>query len=169
MIKRIFLLIILSGMVGTLHAATMKPYTGTDPTPKLRLEDLNGVVHDIKDYKGHIVLVQFWATYCGPCRTEMPSMNNLMKKMGDVPFKILAVDMGEEKHEVIKFVNEVKPEFTILMDPTGEAISSWRVFAAPSNFILDANGKIRYTLFGGVEWDSDKMVEFLKEIIKEDG
>lgn len=164
MIKRLFFVILIFTLTAPVYAASLKPYTGKGPTPDLKLEDLNGKIHDLNDYTGHVVLVQFWATYCTPCRTEMPSMNQLMKKMGDVPFKILAIDMGEEKDEVIKFVDEVKPEFTILMDPSGEAIASWRVFAAPSNFIVDAQGKIRYTLFGGIEWDSDQLVELLKSL-----
>ena len=91
-------------------------------------------------------------------------MNNLIKKMGDVPFKILAVNMAESEQEVSTFVSEVKPDFTVLMDTNGEAIGSWRVFAAPSNFIIDPGGKIRYTLFGGVEWDSNELVEQLKAL-----
>ena len=164
MIKRLFLFILVFTLAAPVMAASLKPYTGKGPTPALKLQDLDGNTHNLSDYKGQVVLVQFWATYCTPCRTEMPSMNKLMKKMGDVPFRILAVDMGEEKDEVIRFVDEVKPEFTILMDPTGEAIASWQVFAAPSNFIIDAQGKIRYTLFGGIEWDSDKLVELLKSL-----
>lgn len=164
MIKRLFLFIFILTLASPLYAASLKPYTGKGPTPALNLQDLDGTTHNLGDYKGHVVLVQFWATYCAPCRTEMPSMNKLMKKMGDVPFKILAIDMGEEKDEVLKFVEEVKPEFTILMDPTGEAIGSWQVFAAPSNFIIDAQGKIRYTLFGGIEWDADQLVELLKSL-----
>ena len=91
-------------------------------------------------------------------------MNKMMKQMGDVPFKILAVDMGETKEEVDQFVSEVKPEFTILMDEDGKSIEDWRVFAAPSNFIIDPDGYIRYTLFGGVEWDSVELIEKLKAV-----
>ena len=142
----------------------MKPYTGKGPTPPLALQDLQGKPHSLEDYRGHVVLVQFWATYCTPCRKEMPSMNKLMIKMGDVPFKILAVNMAESKSEVSNFVNEVKPDFTILMDDSGDAIGAWRVFAAPSNFIVDPQGQIRYTLYGGVEWDSNELVEQLKAL-----
>ena len=145
-------------------ATNLKPYAGKGKTPSLELYDLQGQKHSLKDYKGHIVLVQFWATYCTPCRKEMPSMNQLMKKMADVPFKILAVDMGEEQEEVKSFVNEVKPEFTILMDSSGKSIADWRVFAAPSNFIIGPDGNIKYTLFGGVEWDSDELVTQLKAL-----
>jgi peroxiredoxin len=86
--------------------------------------------------------------------------------MGDTPFKILAVDMGESEEEVKSFVNEVKPEFTILMDEEGKSIEDWRVFAAPSNFIIGPDGNIKYTLFGGVEWDSDELIEKLKALAR---
>lgn len=166
MIKHVILLILLISFAGILQATNLKPYTGKGPVPELKLQDLQGKPHDLNDYKGQVVLLQFWATYCTPCRKEMPSMNKMAEKMGDVPFKILAVDMGETKEEVMQFVNEVKPEFTILMDESGKSISDWRVFAAPSNFILDTEGNIRYTLFGGVEWDSDEIISKLKSLAK---
>jgi len=166
MIKRFILLVMIFSISSISNAANLKPYTGKGKTPDLNLYDLQGKQHSLNDYKGHVVLVQFWATYCTPCRKEMPSMNKLMKKMAGVPFKILAVDMGEEKEEVERFVNEVKPEFTILMDSSGKSIADWRVFAAPSNFIIDPEGNIKYTLFGGVEWDSDELVKQLKALSK---
>ncbi len=164
MIKQLLIAVVLISMSGMLQAANLKAVEGKIVAPSLVLKDLQGKQHDLKDYKGQVVLVQFWATYCGPCRKEMPSMNKMMKQMGDVPFKILAVDMGETKEEVDQFVSEVKPEFTILMDEDGKSIEDWRVFAAPSNFIIDPDGNIRYTLFGGVEWDSAELIEKLKAV-----
>jgi thiol-disulfide isomerase/thioredoxin len=168
MIKRFALAlasaVVLVSMSGMLQAANLKAVKGEVAAPPLVLQDLQGKQHDLKDYKGKVVLVQFWATYCPPCRKEMPSMNKMTEKMGDVPFKILAIDMGETREEVDQFVSEVKPEFTILMDEDGKSIEDWRVFAAPSNFIIDPDGNIRYTLFGGVEWDSAELIEKLKEV-----
>ncbi|OOY49122.1 alkyl hydroperoxide reductase, partial [Solemya velum gill symbiont] len=100
-----------------------------------------------------------------PCRTEMPSMNRLQAQLGEENFKILAVDMAETEAEVRAFVEEVKPEFTILMDESGASIGAWQVFAAPSSFIIDTQGKIRYTLFGGVEWDDPELVKQISELI----
>ncbi len=166
MIKRLLILAVLFSMSAMLQAANLKPVEGNVAAPALVLKDLQGKTHDLKDYKGQVVLVQYWATYCGPCRQEMPSMNKMMTKMGDIPFKILAVDMGETEAEVKQFVSEVKPDFTILMDEDGKSIGDWKVFAAPSNFIVDPEGNIRYTLFGGVEWDSDELIEKLKSVAK---
>lgn len=130
---------------------------------------MQGKAFDPKEYKDHVVLVQFWATYCTPCRKEVPSMNNLAKKLEElkVPFKIFAINMGETKNEVQKFVDEVKPEFSVLLDPKGDNVQAWNVFAAPSNFVIDGKGKIRYTLFGEVEWDSDGIVDALKGLATE--
>lgn len=143
-------------------AAELKPYDGD--TPPLSLNTLEGEAVTLEDYRGQVVMVQFWATYCTPCRIEMPSMNRLQKIMGE-NLKILAVDMGEEASEVREFVAEVKPEFTILMDEEGEALAAWKVFAAPATFIIDPDGKIRYTLFGATEWDSETTVEQLKSLM----
>jgi len=166
MIKRILIFAVLISLSGTLQATDLKPAEGKVAAPALILKDLQGKTHDLTDYKGQVVLVQFWATYCGPCRKEMPSMNKMQEKMADIPFKILAVDMGESEEEVKQFVAEVKPEFTILMDTDGKSINDWRVFAAPSNFIIGPDGDIRYTLFGGVEWDSDELIEKIKALAK---
>ncbi len=155
--------------LSTLHAAELKKVESELITPALKLETLDGKSLDLKDEMGKVVLVQFWATYCTPCRVEMPSMNKLIKKLeaDKVPFKIIAVNMGETKAEVEKFVDVVKPEFTILMDSKGENVQAWNVFAAPSNFIIDTKGKIRYTLYGGVEWDSDEITKVIKDLAKE--
>lgn len=166
MIKRLLIIAVLLGMSTVLQATNLKPVEGKVAAPALVLKDLQGKTHDLKDYRGQVVLVQFWATYCGPCRKEMPSMNKMTAKMGDVPFTILAVDMGETEAEVKQFVSEVKPEFTILMDEDGQSIGDWKIFAAPSNFIVDPEGNIRYTLFGGVEWDSDELIEKIKAVGK---
>lgn len=149
-------------MAGT---AKLKPYTGNIQNPELILKDLNGKIHDLKNYKNQVVLVQFWATYCTPCRTEMPSMNRLQQKLKDKAFKILAINMAEDTLEVKLFAKEVKPEFTVLLDSDGAYIQAWKVFAAPANFIIGKDGKIKYTLYGGVEWDSKEIFKNLTELI----
>jgi len=143
-------------------AAELKPYEGA--TPALKLNSLQGSAVDLEQFKGKLVMVQFWATYCTPCRVEMPSMNRLQTKLGE-NFVILAVDMGEGVDEVQQFVDEVKPEFTILMDEDGSALAEWKVFAAPATFIVDPAGKIQYTMFGATEWDSEEMVDQLKSLM----
>ncbi|MEA3292144.1 MAG: TlpA disulfide reductase family protein [Pseudomonadota bacterium] len=146
----------------TLSAGELKPFDG--PTPGLELPDLEGKTHHLADYRGKVVVVQFWATYCTPCRTEMPSMNRLLEKMDD-KLAILAVDMSEPPEQVQKFVDEVKPAFPVLLDEKGDAIQAWKVFAVPSSFVLDPAGKIRYTLYGATEWDAPEMRQALTGLL----
>jgi len=160
-----FFLVISSNVI---NAAELTKTEGDVTPPALKLESLKGKTLDLADYNGSIVLVQFWATYCTPCRVEMPSMNKLMVQLkeANIPFEILAVNMGETEDEIKKFVEEVKPEFTILKGQ-GDNMQAWNVFAAPSNFLIGPKGKIRYTLYGGVEWDSEEIIGAIKELSKE--
>ena len=169
MLKTTLITAFIALFISTANAAELKKFEGEAVAPALILTSLDGKEISLQDQKGKVVLLQFWATYCTPCRKEMPSMNKLIKKLeaSKTPFKILAVNMGETKDEVQKFVDEVKPEFTILMDEKGENVQAWNVFAAPSNFLIDPKGKIRYTLYGGVDWDADEIVTTIKELAKD--
>lgn len=149
---------------GQASAQELKPYNGT-ATPPLQLKDLGGKAYDLKDYRGQVVMVQFWATYCPPCVKEMPSMVRLKTKLQGKPFAILAVNMGETEKEVKDFLAKVKTDFTILMDNDGKALSAWKVFVAPSTFLVDAKGSIRYALQGGAEWDSPEFVAKISELM----
>jgi thiol-disulfide isomerase/thioredoxin len=143
---------------------TLKEFDG--PAPPLELVDIEGVKHSLANHGEGVSMVQFWATYCTPCRTEMPSMNLLAEKLGD-RFKILAVNMGESEKDVRRFVDEVKPQFTVLLDPNGKSIVDWKVFAVPSTFIVDRTRRIRYTLYGPTEWDSDEIVATITALLHE--
>ncbi|MFO7594090.1 MAG: TlpA disulfide reductase family protein, partial [Pseudomonadota bacterium] len=103
----------------------------------------------------------FWATYCGPCIKEMPSMQRLKEKLGDKPFAILAVDMAEEKSTVEAFLkkHDIEVNFPILLNPEGDVVEQWMITAVPTTFIVDPKGKIRYALFGGIEWDKPDVIE----------
>ena len=149
----------------SVNAATFSPYKGHLKSPSFILNDVSGKSHNLKDYQGQVVLVQFWATYCTPCRTEMPSMNRLQKKLEKQGFKILAINMAEEKQELEKFIAEVRPEFTILHDSDGAVLQKWKVFAAPASFLLNKTGEIKYVLYGGVEWDSPEIIKVIEAIL----
>jgi len=126
------------------------------PAPAMMLKDLDGNTHHLKDYRGKVVLVNFWATWCPPCRAEMPSMQRLKTMMRDRPFAILAVDMAETEKEIRDFLKEFKEaplDFTILLDPKGKAMKDWKVHVFPTSFVVDAEGNIRFAIAGSIEWD----------------
>ena len=142
--------------VSVTHAKELKPLSPRDAPSALALKDLDGKPHTLADYKGRVVLVNFWATWCPPCRAEMPSMQRLKEAMKDKPFTILAVDMAESEADVRQFLKDIKGaplDFTFLMDKDGKALKEWKIFVFPTSYVLDAEGKLRYSLLGSTEWD----------------
>ena len=150
--------------LGAVQARELQPYRGA-ATPPLALHDLNGKLHDLQDYRGRVVLVNFWATWCPPCRAEMPSMRRLNEKLAGRPFTILTVDMAETPQEVSAFLKEVNLDFTVLMDRDGKALKQWKVFAFPTSFLVDPEGKIRYAVFGTTEWDEAEAIAKVNELL----
>jgi thiol-disulfide isomerase/thioredoxin len=145
----------------------LRPYKGNPVPPPLRLTDLDGKVHDLADYQGKVVLVNFWASWCPPCVKEMPSMQRLKEKMAGKPFAILAVNMAEPEHEVRGFLaTRVKVDFPILMDRDGAALKAWKVFVFPTSFVVGRDGDIRYGLYGEYEWDTAKTVRTLDSLLQ---
>lgn len=162
--KRFIFLISFLFLISPALGQELKPWK-VGPTPPLALNDLNGKPAKLADYRGKVVMVQFWATYCPPCLKEMPSMVRLEQKLAGRPFAILAVNMGETEQEVRDFQKKINVDFTVLMDSDGKALADWKVFVAPSTFLVDAQGKIRYTLQGGAEWDAPEYVAKISEML----
>lgn len=146
-------------------AGELKVYKGNPQPPSLLLPDLAGKMQSLASFKGKVVLLNFWATWCPPCRIEMPSMWRLKNKLKGKPFEVLAVDMGEDKKIVRAFMpDDMERDFVVLLDTEGIALKEWKIFAFPTSFLIDKKGKIRYALYGGIEWDGPvetKIVEML--------
>lgn len=164
--KKLFLIALLV-TAGLVQAAELKPYNGA-ALPDFTLSDTEGKTHTLSDYRGKVVMLNFWATYCGPCIKEMPSMQRLKEKMAGKGFSILAVNMAEEKQNVDAFFakHKIKIDFPVLLDPEGEVVEKWMISAVPTTFIIDPKGKIRYALYGGLEWDSDDVIKTLNDLMK---
>jgi thiol-disulfide isomerase/thioredoxin len=144
----------------------LRPYKGNPVPPPLRLTDLDGKVHDLADYKGKVVLVNFWASWCPPCVKEMPSMQRLKEKMAGKPFVILAVNMAEAETEVRDFLaTKVKVDFPVLMDRDGAALKAWKVFVFPTSFVVGPEGKISYSLYGEFEWDTSEAIQAMDSLL----
>jgi thiol-disulfide isomerase/thioredoxin len=143
-------------------------YKGTPIPPELILKDLNNKTADLKKLKGKVVLVNFWASWCPPCVHEMPSMERLQKHFSAKDFTILAVNMAEDRKTVEQFLNsKVNVSFPILFDKEGEALKRWGVFAFPTSYVIGKAGKIRYALFGGVDWEKKPIMDKITQLINE--
>ena len=146
----------------------LKPYQGNPAPSELVLNDIHGKTIDLKDLKGKVVLVNFWASWCPPCVHEMPSMQKLQAHFTPRTFSILGVNMAEDENTIRAFLaTKVSVTFPIVMDKEGEALKRWHVFAFPTSYIIDKKGLIRYALFGGIDWETNDIINKITALTKE--
>jgi len=137
--------------------------------PDMVLKDLDGQTVSLARLKGKVVVVNFWATWCPPCRREFPSMEHLRVKFNKQPLVILAVNEGEKPEVIESFISQldVVPGFPILLDLEGDAMAFWTVRGLPTTFILDKRGRIAYRAIGGREFDHPDIINKLTLLVHE--
>ncbi len=156
--------VLLLATSGLASAQELKSWTG-GATPALELADPDGGRHRLPDYRGKVVLINFWATWCEPCRDEMPSMQRLKSRFSGKPFVVLAVNVGESEARIAEFLQKLPLEFTVLRDHSSAAMKAWRVRALPASFVVGADGRIRYAHTGELNWDDEKLVNILARLL----
>jgi len=145
-------------------AADLKAGAG-GPAPALALNDLNGRAHRLSDYRGQVVLVNFWATWCEPCRDEMPSIQNLKVKLAGKPFAVLAVNLDEPESRIRRFLSQANVDFTVLLDPERRAAKAWDARILPASFVIGPDGRVRYSVVGEITWDHELVVSRITELL----
>ena len=143
----------------------LHPFSGDKSAPLLSLVDLKGQAFNLVKLKGQVVLVNFWATWCGPCVEEIPSLSRLVDRLKDQPFQVIAVNIGESAQAIEKFIESMPVNFKILLDKDGSAIRDWKVYAYPSNYLLDKTGLIQYSYRGALEWDETSIIDTIEELL----
>lgn len=133
--------------------------------PALSLRDLQGKEHRLTDHRGKVVLVNFWATWCEPCRDEMPSLQRLHRRLAALPFVILAVDVGEGEAQVRDFAARLGIGFTVLLDRDASASKTWRARVLPATMIIDRDQRVRYTAVGEVDWDDPASEAAIRKLL----
>jgi thiol-disulfide isomerase/thioredoxin len=137
------------------------------PAPALALQDMRGKTLDLSELRGQVVVVNFWASWCPPCRAEMPSLERLAGKMISEDLKIVGVNIGESQVDVEAFLKDVPVGFPVLLDSEGGTLKAWNVVAFPSTFLVDRVGMLRFGIYGGIEWDDPEVVALIRRLVKE--
>ena len=135
------------------------------PPVDFNLLDLNGTRVILSGFKGKIVFLNFWATWCPPCREEMPSMQKLYTRFKDKDFAMLEVSLNEPASAVKKFFKDYNLTFTALLDSDGELMSPYGIRGIPNTFIIDRDGTIIGKAFGPRKWDDQKAIALFDHLI----
>ena len=137
------------------------------PTPPLEIQlgDLLGNTVRLSEFRGKIVFLNFWATWCPTCVVEMPSMEKLHRRFKDQDFAMIAVNLKESETQVKSFFEKLQLSFTALLDVNGEVASGLAVNALPTTFFLDKKGRIIGMALGPREWDNQASIELFEFLI----
>ena len=141
-----------------------KKIQGGIPAPGFELQDMQGVDHQLKDYAGKTVIVNFWAVWCAPCRKEIPAMNRALAILNDENIAMLGINVGDQQEAIDAFSEDFPMDFTVLMDKTGAVSQHWQVTGFPTTFIINPQGEIVHRVVGDREWDKKSMLDIVRSI-----
>jgi peroxiredoxin len=142
-----------------LHAVPERP-----AAPDFALPDIDGVIHRLSDHRGQVVIVNFWATWCPPCREEMPSMQRAWQRLKEEGIPILAIDVGEDEDTIFTFTADYPVDFPLLMDRDSSVTQQWPVRGLPTTFVIDPQGRIAYRAIGSRDWEDPALLDTLRTL-----
>lgn len=165
------LVCILSGMMlacdkGDSPDASARPGVKVgEAAPDFTLKNMQGENVTLSDLRGKVVLVNFWASWCPPCRQEMPSMEELYQHLQDREFEMLAINVEENGPDAVaKFLEDKSHSFPILFDPQTQAQRRYNVSRFPETFVVDRNGIVVEHVVGAIDWMQPNVVEYLENL-----
>ncbi len=135
--------------------------------PDFTLESLDGGNLRLEEYRGQVVLINFWASWCGPCRQEMPILDRLHQRYEDTGFSVLGVNVEEDSAPARKVVEKTNITFPVLLDTRQIVSKLYELKAMPSTVVVDRDGNVRYVHKGYKPGDEHKYVEVVKALIRE--
>lgn len=146
----------------TLKELGMQPIPGDREVPNFRFTALDGTPMSLEDYRGSVVLLNFWASWCPPCRAEMPSMGRLAEELKAGDFTMIPINVQEPPALVRAFIEEYEVDFPVYLDEKAEAARSMGVNGLPTSVLIDRNGKAVALAVGALEWDDQAIVDMFK-------
>ena len=137
------------------------------PAPNFTLKSLSGKNLKLSELTGNVVLINFWASWCAPCREEMPLLNALHKKYAPLGFTVLGVNVEENLDGAMSFLKNVPVDFPILLDNTNKVSKQYKVVAMPTTVVVDRDGNMRYLHEGYKPGDEKKYRQMIKKLVRE--
>ncbi len=166
---------------GALHAQARTPqidYSGIrgleeikdhPAAPDFTLLAPDGKKVSLKDYRGKVVLLNFWATWCASCRAEMPDMEKLYREFRSKGFEIVAVNVKDKRADAMKFVGDMKLTYPIMLDPQGEVGLLYGAWGMPATYLIDRKGVVQARLWGPAQWYSPAARNLVRTLVEQKG
>ena len=148
------------------QAQQLRPFKGA--TPPLELNALDGKPQRLEDFRGRVVLVNFWATWCAPCLEEMPSIERLRRSLDAQRFAVVAVNVGEGPAKAGAFMEKMGlAGFQVLLDRDLKTSKAWGARVLPATFIVAPDGSVRYSYFGALDWSRADVRDRIRGLVVE--
>ena len=156
----------------TLFAVSVKTPEGiltipARPAPAIQLTDIDGVAYTLEKDKGSLVFVHFWASWCVPCRKEMPAIQRMWQIMEKEGLRIALINTAEDEDTVFSFLSTLAPDIRPLLDKDGRVTETWQPRGLPATYLVNQKGQIVYQALGGRAWDEKTYLEFLRSLISQ--
>jgi peroxiredoxin len=142
----------------------LKPLPERPPAPAFDLEGPDGESVRLADFRGRPVIVNFWATWCPPCREEMPSMQRAWEQVRDEGIALIAINVGEDAETIKRFTQSYPVGFPLPMDLDSQVVQSWPVKGLPTTFVVDPEGRLVYQAVGEREWDDPALLDQVRAL-----
>ena len=158
--------LVLAGLVALAMPAAIAAEVGK-PAPDFTLKSMSGENLKLSEMSGNVVLVNFWASWCGPCREEMPLLNALHNKYEPLGFTVLGVNVEEDLTGAQGFLSNVPVDFPVLLDSSNKVSKQYQVIAMPTTVMVDRDGNMRYLHKGYKTGDEAKYRDMVKKLVRE--
>jgi peroxiredoxin len=162
LVKRVALAVLIAGGASAVPAGEANA-----PATEFSLTSLAGQPVSLSQYKGNVVLVNFWATWCGPCQQEMPLLDQMYKKYKPAGFTLIGVNVDKEAPAVKELLARKPVSFPVLLDPENSVSRAYKVADMPSSVIIDRKGIVRYVHRGYRPGDENEYQDRIRQLIRE--
>jgi len=140
---------------------------GSPPAPAFKLANRAGGDMSLSDLKGQVVMINFWASWCGPCRQEFPALDQIYSKYKPMGFQMVGINVETEKADAERFLGKTPVSFPILFDPDNQVSGSYGVSAMPTTFLVDRQGRLRWQHRAYRPGDEAKYIEQIRQMLRE--
>jgi thiol-disulfide isomerase/thioredoxin len=147
------------------YSAQLEPYTEAVST-NFSLLDIHGNKHDLHDYHGKVVLVNFWASWCLPCIQEMPGLKRLMDSLHDKDFVMLTCNTSDSPRRIAEVLRRLQLDIPVLLDHDSKIFKDWQGHVLPTSYLLDRTGRVSHRVVGPMDWDDEAVVATIKQLIQ---